>query len=278
MDKIKFKIVADSSSDMTKLKNVDFESAPLKIITDDKEYVDDKELDLETMIKDLREYKGRSSSSCPSPMNWYDAFGDADYVFCVTITSKLSGSYNAACLAKADYEERYPERKVHVFDTLSAGPEMRLIIEKIRDCIVEGMEFDAICEAVENYSKNTALYFMLESLNNLANNGRVNPAVAKMANMLGIRIVGKAHEGELKPLLKCCGEKKALAALVERIENAGYNGGKLRIAYCMNEEVARKLATEFRRKYDESDIKIYHTGGLCSFYAEKGGLLIGFEK
>ena len=273
-----FKIVSDSSSDMFRLKDVSFESAPLKIITDENEYVDDNDLDVEKMIKELREYKGRSSSSCPSPADWYDSFGDAKYVFCVTITSKLSGSYSSACIAKNDYEESHPDRRVFVIDSLSAGPEMRLIIEKIRELIIKGKDFEEICNEICEYQNNTSLYFMLESLNNLANNGRVNPAVAKMATMLGIRIVGKAYEGELKPLLKCCGEKKAVAALLERIENVGYKGGKLRIAYCMNEEAARKVATEIRRKYDESDIKIYHTGGLCSFYAEKGGLLIGFEK
>ena len=138
--------------------------------------------------------------------------------------------------------------------------------------------FEEIKEEITEYTKYTSLYFILESLTNFANNGRVDPSVAKIASMLGIRIVGKANEGELKPLVKCCGEKKALSAIIERIENTGYKGGKVRIAYCMNEDAARKIAVELRKKYENSDIKIYHTAGLCSFYAEKGGLLVGFEK
>ncbi len=278
MDISNFKIVFDSSADIVAIKDVDFASAPLKIITDEKQYVDDRELNVEEMINELYEYKGRSSSSCPSPMDWLDSFGDAKYVFCVTLTSKISGSYNSATLAKNDYEESFPDRRVYVIDTLSAGPEVRMMVEKIRELILEGKEFDEICKIAEEYKSKTELYFVLESLNNFANNGRVSPSVAKMANMFGIRIIGKAYMGELKPLLKSCGEKKSLAALLERIENAGYRGGKVRIAHCMNDEAAKKVATEIRRKYEESDIKIYHTRGLCSFYAEKGGLLVGFEK
>ena len=273
-----FKIVFDSSADILSLKDVDFASAPLKIITDEKEYVDDKKLNVEEMIKELYEYKGRSSSSCPSHMDWLESFGDAKYVFCVSLTSKISGSYNAAVLAKNDYEESFPDRSVYVVDTLSAGPEVRLMVEKIRELILAGKDFDEICKTVEEYKGKTELYFVLESLNNFANNGRVSPSVAKMANMFGIRIIGKAYLGELKPLLKSCGEKKSLASLLERIENAGYHGGKLRIAHCMNEKAAMKVAMEIRKKYEDSDIKIYHTRGLCSFYAEKGGILVGFEK
>ena len=273
-----FKIVFDSSADILTLKDVDFASAPLKIITAEKEYVDNKKLDVEAMINELYEYKGRSSSSCPSPMDWLDSFGDKKYVFCVTLTSKISGRYNSATLAKNDYEESFPDRRVYVIDTLSAGPEVRMMVEKLRELILEGKEFDEICQSAEEYRAQTELYFALESLNNFANNGRVSPAVAKMANMFGIRIIGKAYMGELKPLLKSCGEKKSLSALLERIENAGYKGGKVRIAHCMNEQAAIKIATELRRKYEDSDIKIYHTRGLCSFYAEKGGVLVGFEK
>ena len=273
-----FKIVADSSSDVVKLKGIAFHSAPLKIITSYKEYVDDNTLDVDEMIDDLRVYKGRSSSSCPSAADYVDAFGDAKYVFCIAITSKLSGSFNSAMIAKNIYEETHPDRRVYVIDSLSAGPVLRLMIEWIREQILNKKTFDEICKEFEIYKERLSLYFMLENLNNLANNGRVNPTVAKMATMVGIRIIGKAYEGDLKPLIKCFGEKKALAGLFERIENAGYCGGKIRIAHCGNEAGALKLATEIRKKYEDSDIKVYHTRGLCSFYAENGGLLVGFEK
>ena len=130
------KIVADSSSDILNSDYELYESAPLKIITNEKEFTDNKDLNVEEMVNFLRNYKGKSSTSCPNVNDWLDCFGDAKRIFCVTITSSLSGSYNSAVMAKTAYEETYPDRKVYVFDSLSTGPEMALIIDKFKELIV----------------------------------------------------------------------------------------------------------------------------------------------
>ena len=75
------KIVTDSSSDILTLNGVEFASAPLKIITADKEYVDDENLDVFEMVNDLHSYKGKSSTSCPKPNDWIKTFGDAEEIF-----------------------------------------------------------------------------------------------------------------------------------------------------------------------------------------------------
>ena len=272
------KIVVDSSANMA--SEVSFvSSVPLKIITDHQEYVDDAELNTTAMVWDLQTYTGKSSTACPSPQDWMDAFDNKPYVFCIAITSNLSGSCNAANIAKTDYELEYPDRKVFVIDTLSTGGEMELIAEKIREWMEADFSFEEICEKVKDYQQHTGLMFMLESLQNLANNGRVNKVVAKAAGILGIRMVGRASDvGTLEPLDKCRGEKKALAALADHMVAMGYEGGKMRISHCMNPTAAETLRSNILAAYPTADIKIRPTGGLCSFYAEKGGLLIGFEK
>ena len=105
----KIKIVADSSCDKFSLEHTEFACAPMKIITADREFVDDRALDVNEMVAYLDSYKGRSKSSCPNVNDWLEAFGDADDVFCVTITSGLSGSFNSARLAKEEYESKIPE-------------------------------------------------------------------------------------------------------------------------------------------------------------------------
>ena len=94
------KIISDSASNMRTLDGVDFTSVPLSIITDEKEYVDDSGLDVDKMVEELYSYKGRSSTACPGVGDWLKAFGDAEEVYCVTIISTLSGSYNSAMTAK----------------------------------------------------------------------------------------------------------------------------------------------------------------------------------
>ncbi len=278
MSHMNFKLVTDSSSDMREFSGVPFAVTPLKIITSQQEYVDNAALDVCGMVDDLLHYTGRSSTSCPNAGDWLDAFGDAENIICVTITGTLSGSFNAAKMAKATYEEQYPDRRVCVLDSLSTGPEMRLILEKARDLYDSGLTFDAICDALEQYHKNTGLLFMLESMKNLASNGRVSPLVAKMAGLLGIRVVGKASDrGDLEPLNKCRGEKKALDAMISHMQDAGLSSGKVRIAHCLNGKAANTLR-EHLISLGISSVEVYPCGGLCSFYAEKGGLLVGFEK
>lgn len=276
---MKFKIVADSTADVLSLDTISFSSAPLKIITSEREYVDNSDLDVADMVETLLKYKGHSSTSCPNPDDWLKTFGDAENVFCITITGTLSGSYNSAVLAKQMYEEMHPERHVYVINSLSAGPELKLIIEKIEEQIRQGKEYAEICKIIEKYTQHTGLIFMLESMKNLANNGRVSSIVAKAVGLLGIRVVGKASDkGDLLPLDKCRGQEKALVEIVKRMKEFGFKGGKVRIAHCLNEDAAKKLQATILGDFPQVDLDIYHCRGLCSYYAEKGGLLVGFEK
>ena len=273
------KIVADSSANLSALEGIEFSSAPLKINTANKEYVDNEQLDVEAMATELLSYKGRSTTSCPNSEDWLTAFGDAENIICITITAALSGAYNSALLAKRQYEETHPERKVFVLNTRSTGPEMKLIAEKIRELSSFGKDFEEICCEIEEYSKKTGLMFVLESLKNLANNGRVSPVVAKVAGILGIRIVGKASDkGELEQMNKCRGEKKALETVIEHLKNFGLSKGKVKIDHCLAESTANTLKENIETLFPQANVTVNKCGGLCSFYAEKGGILIGFEK
>ncbi len=273
-----FKIVADSASDVTTLPGVDFASVPLKIITSEREFIDDKELEVSEMVNFLSNFRGKSSSSCPSPEDWIAAFENAELVFCITITSGLSGCYNSAVIAKKIYEEKYPDRRVFVFDSLSAGPEMKLVIEKAAQAYSDGKSFDEICKIADEYSKKTKLFFILKSMKNLANNGRVSPLAAKAAGLLGIRVLGKASsEGILELMDKCRGRESVFKTAFDRMIKTGYCGGKVRISNCLSEKDAKELKALILKKFPEAEVEIYPARGLCSFYAENGGLLIGFE-
>ena len=275
---MKFRIVADSSADLVTAEDRSVISVPMKIMTDNKEYVDDESLDIKEMTDDLASYHGKSGSACPGVGDWLDAFGDADRVFCITITSNLSGSYNSAMVAKETYETENPEKKVCLIDSLSAGPELKLIKEEIENLLAQGKEYEEICDAVAEYQKSTYLVFMLKSLTNLANNGRVSPAVAKIAGVLGIHVMGIASTvGTLEQKAKCRGEKKAIIAMWKQMKELGYKGGKVIIDHCFNEEAAKQLSGMIKSEFADAIIKISTTSGLCSFYAEQGGMLVGIE-
>ncbi len=273
-----YKIVSDSTSNLITLKEVLFESVPLKIRVGDKEYTDNESVDISEMVNHLKKHKGKSTTACPSPDEYMDAFKGADRIFCTTITSNLSGSYNAARIAKEEFENVNPDKKVFVIDSLSTGPEMALIIQKLKELILSGMEYEDICTEITNYCKTTHLIFGLESLTNLANNGRVSHSVARIAGILGIRLIGKAsNEGTLEPTDKVRGDKKTIETLFENMKKQGYKGEKVIVDHCENIENALKLKEKILSEFPDADITIGINRALCSFYAESGGLLVGFE-
>ena len=275
----KTRIVSDSSSDIITLEHADYAYSPMKIITTEREFVDDESLDVEEMITYFDQYKNRSKTSCPNPADWLDAFGDADDVFCITITSALSGSYNSACVAKQMYESEHEGKRVFVIDTLSAGSEVSLVVWKLEECIKNGMSYEETCECITEYMKHTGLIFMLKSLKNFASNGRVSPTVAKIVGIAGICIVGKAsQEGTLEPTHKCRGEAKSLKTLLADLKELGLQDGKVSIGHCQNERAANQLKDMIAEHFPKARTEIHRLRGLCSYYAEKGGLLIGFEK
>ncbi len=273
-----FKIIADSSADVLSIEKVPFEVASLRIITNEKEFVDNKELDVKNMVDFLQSYKGKSSSSCPNFEDWLTAFGDSQYIFCVPISANLSGSFNSAKIAKEAYEQEHPDRKVYVVNTLSAGAKLKLIVEKLEELICDGNTFEDICKHIETYIKTTSLLFMLESMKNLANNGRVSKVTAKAAGLLGIRVVGtESVIGELEPLSKCKGQERALNFMAERIAASGCKKGKIHISHCFNPDAAESLKAKLKNLIPNAKITIYACRALCSFYAEKGGMIVGFE-
>ena len=272
------KIVVDSSASLYTLQGVDFECVPLKIITDDAEYLDNGTMDALGMAQTLRTHKGKTSTPCPNVSDWLAAYEGADEVYAITITGTLSGSYNAAQLAAEEYQQENPGKRVFVLDSLSTGPEQRLLAEHLRDLLAEGKEFDEICEEMLRYHKHTHLLFSLESLANLARNGRVKPAVAAVARMLGIRVIGQASEaGELDVLCKTRGEHGALERIVLELKEHGYTNGRLHISHCGNPAAAERLKHMVKAVFDGAKVDISECGGLCSYYAELGGLLVGYE-
>lgn len=272
------KIVADSAANLADSALPLFSAVALKIITAEKEYIDDPHLDVAAMQRALEAYSGRSGSACPSVSDWLDAFGDADEVFGVTLTGTLSGCYNSGRIAAADYMAAHPGRRVFLLDSRSTGPEMELLVEKLAELCAEEKDFESICCEITAYAARTHLLFSLTSLSNFAKNGRVSPVLAKAAGLLGIRVVGRASEGgELEVLHKCRGERAALSQLLRSMQDAGFTGGRVRIRHSFNADAAGALAALLRAQYPSCDIRIGENRGLCSYYAEKGGLLVGFE-
>lgn len=271
------KIISDSGANVLELDSVSFSNVPLTIHAGGKDFKDDEQLDVDGLVRTLHETEGRTSTACPGISQWHESFEGADEIYVITITSILSGSYSSAARAADLYLEEHPDTKIHVFDSLSAGPEMELVINKLSELIKAGNDFATVCRKTENYMKTTHMTFSLESLENLAKNGRVSPAVAKIAGMLNIRVIGRPDDGKLTPIAKARGARKTIKAIIRDMDEHGFNSGHAVIVHIMNEDGAESLKQAILEAHPRASVSIRSARGLCTYYAQKGGLMVGYE-
>ena len=277
-----WKIVADSGCDYRQLVSpaidTTFVSVPLKIQVADQLFVDDANLDIDQMMETMYATSEASKSACPSPDDYLRAFEGGENIIVVTITGTLSGSHNSAQLAKNIYLEEHPETNIHVIDSLSAGGEVDLFVDKLNELIGQGLSFEEVVQTITAYQEKTKLLFVLAKVDNLVKNGRLSKLLGTVVGLLNIRMVGEASEtGTLELLQKARGPKKSLQAAYEELVKAGYSGGRIVMAHRSNEKFCQQLSDLILERFPQADIKILPTSGLCSFYAEDGGLLMGYE-
>ncbi|WP_052220861.1 DegV family protein [Clostridium homopropionicum] len=278
---MKVKIVADSSCDLSEdiKKSLNIELAPLILQLKDKEYVDDDKLDVMGYIKDMEMCEVAPKTSCPSPEEYMKKYQGEDSVFVVTLSSKLSGSYNSAVLAKDLFLDEIGNKFIHVFDSLSASVGETLVALKINELSKKDIEELEIVEIVTKYIHEMKTFFLLESLEHLAKAGRLNPIIAKVANMLSIKpIMGSTKEGTIRLVEKTRGYKKAFGRLLDIIGEEGESLEQkvLGIAHCNCFERAQKFKEEVLKKYNFQDVFIVEMAGLSSTYADDGGIVIAF--
>ena len=279
---MKWKIIADSGCDYRSLDNLapdtEFVSVPLTIQVGETIYRDDAQLNINQMMEEMYATTTASKSACPSPDDYMKSFEGTDNIVVVTITGTLSGSYNSAEIAKKIYLEEHPDTKIHVIDSLSAGGEVDLIVRKLNHLVAEGLDFDQVVDGITAYQAKTKLLFVLAKVDNLVKNGRLSKLIGTVVGLLNIRMVGEASKtGTLELLQKARGQKKAIKAAFDELLKAGYVGGHITIAHCNNDKFIEQFSELVREKFAQASIEVLPTSGLCSFYAEEGGLLMGYE-
>lgn len=276
---MKYRICVDSSSNLLSNYIVDeevgFNVIPLTIRVGNKEYVDNDDLNVDELLKDVESSKEACSSSCPSPQDFLNHFEDSEYVICVTISHKLSGCYNSACVAKDMCENK---DNILIIDSKLTAGAMRLIVDKAYQLIKSGKEFNEIKEELVKYRDSIQLLFVLDKFDNLVKNGRMSKVVAFIAQLAAIKPLCYGDEGEIKIKEKIRTFKGVLKRLVH---NIGVmcpitKGRTCVISHTQNKESAMLLKALIEEEYEFDSIIIEDNRGLCAFYALSGGLLVSF--
>lgn len=277
---MEYKIVADSSCDLNQeLENrVDVNLVPFKIDVDDHSFIDDKNIDLNDLVRVMKESPNPIKTSCPSPGDFADSYRDADNVFVVTISNQLSGTYNSAITAIDIIREEFPDKFVHIFNSKSASVGETLTALKIKDCIDEKLGNSQIVEKVEHFIDNLKTYFISEDLSNLIKNGRISKTKGLLINVLNIKpIMAADSSGNIILVDKARGSKNAFKKLADIIGESGvrFEERILAISHANALQKALDLKEDLKR-YNFKDIIIVETKGLSTGYVNDGGVILAF--
>lgn len=282
-----FKIVVDSccdlSDDMKKWNN--FSVVPLTLEIEDYIISDDENFDQDDFISRMKANGGMAKSACPAPDLFKEAYeGDFDSVYVLTITDKLSGTYNSALQGKMLYEEEHNDgKKIHVFNSLATSGLETIIAHLIKDLVEQGKDFDEIVSVVEDYIvNNTGLYFCLESFDALKKNGRLFALAASVFEKIKVKIICKrTTEGNISLAGQDLTTNRALTKIANFIaadvKDKNLDGKSVVVTHVCCKEKGEFLAKKIEEKTDYKSIEIIKASGLNSLYASDGGIIVSYE-
>lgn len=281
---MKYRLVGDSSTDMTKEMQSDSKIVlvPFKIDIDDRTYVDDESLDLDEYIRHMNESPNPIKTACPSVGEWLEAFeslNDSDGIFAITISSKLSGSYHAAEAAKAMFLEKHPDKKLHIVDSKGAVSTQTNIFLELRKLFKENFDFEKIVEKIEKYRDEIFTLFVLEDLSNLVKNGRIKKTAGLIADVLSIKPVMLGRNGEIELYELSRGMKRSLTKMVEaigKLTEGVTENRRLTIAHVRDLAKAEFVKEKAQELFKFAEINIIPMRGLGSGYASDKGIVISF--
>lgn len=282
-----YKIVVDSCCDLTAdMKKWDnLEVVPLTLEIGDYRIFDDESFDQDDFIERMKANGGVAKSACPAPDAFAKAYwGDYDEVYVLTITDKLSGTYNSALQGKMLYEEENSDgKRIYVFNSLATSGLETLVAQELKRVCDSGMAFDEVTQYIDDYILNhTGLYFCLESLDALKSNGRLFALAAKVLEKIRVKLICKrTQEGNISLAGQDLTTNRALIKMAgiigEEVSDKDLTGKTVIISYVCCQEKAEFVAEKIREKTGYTDVFILKASGLNSLYASNGGIIVSFN-
>lgn len=276
-----YKIVIDSCGELTEELKQDghYETVSLELEVDGYRIRDDETFDQLDFLRRVKESPNCPKSSCPSPEEYMASYkGEAEHVYVVTLSEKLSGSYNSAVLGRNLYEEEHADGKqIYVFNSRSASIGETLIGLKVQEYEEAGCSFEEVVEKTEAYIDSMNTYFVLETLETLRKNGRLTNLKAFIANTLNIKpVMGSTKEGTICQLGQARGMNKALEKMVQNVieKTKDCESRILAISHCNCPDRARVVKEKIEKLANFKKIIIINTAGVSSMYANDGGVII----
>lgn len=281
-----YKIVTDSCCDYTPEMKTWSNLTPVPLILQigDFKTADDASFDQEDFVKRMQAYHDAAKSACPSLESWMKAYdGEEEEVYVITITGKLSGTYNSALQAANLFEEETgKKKKIHVFDSKATSAKETIIALKIKELVDKGKSFEEVVEEVTDFIDDCGLYFVIGDLENLRKNGRLSNLQSTVLKALRVKLIMKETDGDIDKLTQDISLNRAVLKMadivIKQLAGTDTKNNYLVVTHCMNPQMGQMVYDRITAQYQFKDSCVMGMGGLNTLYTNVGGVLIGYSK
>lgn len=275
-----YQLVCDSCTDLPAetLRDPYVVKVPLSIQVGPETILDDEAFCQTELLQKMRAWPDAPKTACPSPSQYMEHFREDKDNYVVTLSARLSGSYNAAMQARAIYREEGGRANVHVFNSRSAVSGQAQVALLIRELAGSGLPFAQVVERVEAFIDRMRTLFVLENLDNLRKNGRLTRMQSLVTGALRVKLLcGASPEGEIDKLGQGLSIRQTLARMVSRMAgDPDHAGRRLILAHCNCPERAEYVRDLVRQRCRFGEVLIVPAGGIATVYANDGGIVAAY--
>ena len=274
------KLITDGSCDLSQeiIEKSKVEIVDVKVSFGDKSYSTRTDITIPQFYDMMRDYKELPKTSCPSPNQFLDAFDcEEDNIIVLCLTSKLSGIYNSAVLAKNMYEEENGNKKrIEIIDSTTGSIGQALLVSKVANMIDEDKSMDEIVDTINKLKHEVVFYGALHTLDNAIKGGRINAIAGKIIGALNLKAIVHVTDGLVKPMDKARGEKNSINNVIDYIKNNinKTSGTKLAIGHANCPEKAIKIKEILEAHHDFKEVHIMEVGPSMGVYTSEGAVLV----
>lgn len=275
-------IVTDSSCDLpSELANANHvEVVPLTVRVNNKEYLEGVTISATEFIAEMALSDELPKTSQPSPQAFLDVFnkitrsaGEAAEILCITLSSKLSGTFQSAQLA-----QKMHQGKVIVIDSLSGSLGLGLMVLEARRLAQSGLSLRDIVTHIQELRARTEVLVSLDTLENAVKGGRVNRVQSAVAQILRFKIFVHTVEGRVEVCDRVRGKVAMINKFIEGMATRGedFRDRIIGIAHVDNLIDAQELAQAIRQRFAPKQIIVAPMGSTIATYAGSGAVALAF--
>lgn len=254
---------------------------PDTMVFDGQVYLNNIDIDPPRFFERMKTADKLPTSSHPNIAQYTDSFctvPEGDEILCVTLTSKMSGSYNTACIAAHDLAENGQGPRVTVYDSLQVSHGLAIMAIEAAKQAKLGKSCAEICAYLDSLQPRIGVYFSMYSLQNAKKGGRVGAIRALAADALGIKPILQFTDGLVRDVAIVRGLPKAREAVYTRFARTVDPSQECFVFHSGNLKEAEALRSRILAEFPGMTVTLAWVGAVIGIYTGEGCLGLAYQR